>query len=1043
MDNRDIYINRIKEDLIGPKDGLNEIIDEIPSERYYCGIIYPIKTEFSKEDDVGNDQVISGNDAQDEVFEEKLPLYSSYKPSTAGISFDIRNKIDKNLSLEIELKYAKYKREEKLEEIANEKTEDLINQSKKKIEYVWRREQISLTKDIDFMESKIKLTNDCELFIRKIEFKTYSTVTLQIINIFTNDNNSSNEESFINSEENTLFQVELNVKCTKNTEFKSRKSKIYTDDEDSKSSELIYRNIQEYATGHNCSSSWDELNGKINSISLEWFPISEVKGVDSNGDDEIPTRSAWELYNLSEEELKNSLNDFTRGYSDWIKKQTKISTEINLNENESKQASINLDKCNFALKRMQEGIRYICKHEDAMQAFKLANYAMQIQYSWAAGNMDIEHHLNELKWRPFQLAFVLMTLVSSSERSSEERDIFDLIWFPTGGGKTEAYLLLSAYVIFLRRLRFVEKGLGLAVIMRYTLRTLTIQQFQRAASMITACDMLRKKKFKSLLGNSQFSIGLWVGQDSTPNSIQKAKEIMNDEYSQSTPKQIRRCPCCKDISLNWRFEKLKLICECNNTICPIDTIPLSTIDEQLYDDPPSLLIGTVDKFAMMVQNERIANFFGFKNNVLPPDLIIQDELHLISGPLGSITGLYEIALDYLCANEEGKCKIIGSTATIRQASKQINALYHRRSFQFPPSGIDESNSGFAKKDENSPGRIYLGINSAGNSPKYILQAISASLLQASKDQNLIPDSKKFYSTLVAYFNSIKELGGALTLMQDDVPITIKSRAKQRNEKDIREIKYVEELTSRKSSSDIPEILDSLNLNYEDDGFVDILLASNMISVGVDIPRLGLMIVNGQPKTTSEYIQATSRVGRDKDGPGLIITLFNHNKVRDRSFYETFPSWHSTLYRSVEPTSVTPFAPRAREKALHAPIIAIMRLSKKMQKPILDKYNRNIIENDLLPYIKQRIMDIDENELIGTLEEITKLLNYWEFRNDIKYFWNDKNYKQSLLTTAEKEVSRIAVGKAESNAIPTPTSVRNVEASVPYRIIEKLKSKESQ
>ena len=228
-------------------------------------------------------------------------------------------------------------------------------------------------------------------------------------------------------------------------------------------------------------------------------------------------------------------------------------------------------------------------------------------------------------------------------------------------------------------------------------------------------------------------------------------------------------------------------------------------------------------------------------------------------------------------------------------------------------------------------------------------------------------------------------------MQDDVPITIQARGKQRNEKNIRTIDFVEELTSRKDSSQIPEILDSLALKSNEDGFVDILLASNMISVGVDIPRLGLMVVNGQPKTISEYIQATSRVGRTTEGPGLIFTLFNHNKVRDRAFYETFCSWHSSLYRSVEPTSVTPFAPRARDKALHAPLIALMRLAKEMKSPKLNNYYKTIIQDDLLPYFETRIKAIDNKES-KTQYRNKNFINIWEYRNDIKFFWNDRNFK---------------------------------------------------
>ena len=309
------------------------------------------------------------------------------------------------------------------------------------------------------------------------------------------------------------------------------------------------------------------------------------------------------------------------------------------------------------------------------------------------------------------------------------------------------------------------------------------------------------------------------------------------------------------------------------------------------------------------------NFWLWKY-ISPSDLIIQDELHLISGPLGSMTGLYETAIDELCRTEEGPVKIIGSTATIRRANDQVKSLFNRRAFQFPPAALDAENSGFATLDKTAQGRLYIGLSTAGKTAKFALQATAASLLQSGRTGQAEIDKLTYYETLVLYFNSLKELGGALVIMQDDVLDSIKIFSSRRSESP-RTTSIPEELTSRKSSKEIPEILSKLEKNSESDEFIDILLASNMLSVGVDIPRLGLMLVNGQPKSISEYIQATSRVGRKAEGPGLVLTLFNDAKIRDKAHFETFKSWHSALYKSVEATSVTPFASRARDKALHA------------------------------------------------------------------------------------------------------------------------------
>jgi len=534
-----------------------------------------------------------------------------------------------------------------------------------------------------------------------------------------------------------------------------------------------------------------------------------------------------------------------------------------------------------------------------------------------------------------------------------------------------------------------------------------------------------------------------VGEASTPNLLQGAfRSINEDANPNSTPAQVKLCPRCikSNNKLLWESNSpdSDVVARCSNEDCAVDypfnNLPFLTVDEQIYKSPPSLLIGTVDKFAQITRNKRCAALFGLSPAGLPPDLIIQDELHLISGPLGSLTGLYETAIDELCKTSAGPVKIIGSTATIRRAEEQVNALFAREAFQFPPAAINADNSGFAKTDADGNGRIYLGVSTAGRSPKFALQAVAASLLQSGNDKGLNPKTSTYYNTLVSYFNSLKELGGALVVMQDDVPDTINVLAKRRSEEP-RRVSLPEELTSRKPSSEIPDILNQLSKGSDDFGFIDILLASNMLSVGVDIPRLGLMLVNGQPKSMSEYIQATSRVGRTMDGPGLVITLYNDSKIRDRAHFETFKTWHSALYRSVEASSVTPFSSRARDKALHAPLVALARHKLGIEKPRISDAQRDRIERELFGVFKERIERIDERECESALRELNEFLNYWEMRSEVSFFWNDKAPNKSLLISAEIEAARLAAGRTSLKSKATPNSVRNVEPASLFKLKE--------
>jgi superfamily II DNA or RNA helicase len=704
-------------------------------------------------------------------------------------------------------------------------------------------------------------------------------------------------------------------------------------------------------------------------------------------------------------------------------------------------AKRNLQVCREVQLRISSGIDALEKNNVLFKSFQLANYAMSVQHSWKS--LDV---IRPLRWRPFQLGFILLSAESVCVGESPDREIFDLLWFPTGGGKTEAYLALVAMLAFYRRLssKDPDTGAGNAAVMRYTLRLLTAQQFERAASLILACDLIRSRRIGDLnkentLGKIPISIGLWVGGEATPNNYSDAA-ANRGARGLSTAEQISECPCCHD-KIHWNYNELNESVSpyCENSNCSLGPDyglwPVYTIDNMIYRERPTLLIGTIDKFALITTRQEVSSLFGFGTSQ-STDLIIQDELHLISGPLGTIAGLYEMAFDWLLRKGNVRPKIIGSTATIRRASEQVRALFDRDSCQFPPPGLDHDDSGFAVKDADKAPRMYLGITTAGRSAKFVLQAAAASLLQSASSASVQNDQDRDgYATMLAYFNSLRELGGAIVQMLDDVPDSIRLYSDLRNEL-IRQLGPPRELTSRVSQKEIVEILSELKIAAGMQGAIDTVLATNMVSVGVDVSRLGMMLMNGQPKTRSEYIQATSRVGRSVF-PGLVITILNSAKPRDRSHFETFLGWHSCLYKDVEATSVTPFASRSRDRALHAALVAMVRHG---TPTMLKKPNLHNAPNDFLAgvaeEIERRVNAIDPSERDSCAAELDELLQNWEEREPVTYS-NSFKPNTSLLISADINAQRKASGRLPANAWPTMNNMRSVEATTRFRMAEFL------
>ena len=767
-------------------------------------------------------------------------------------------------------------------------------------------------------------------------------------------------------------------------------------DWDDRVADLQYRDIVEHAVGHNISvlvHCTDDHH--CHDVETTWMPTAQVEKVIATTIPGVDLRMETIAAAPDGAALAHALAGIATAYTAWLAQQSQTTCPESL-RNET--CHLLLERAELARDRITAGLDALTRDPAAFHAFTVANrvVATAMRQRACHGNGKRPEQVDPPQWRPFQLAFILLNLAGIIDPLHRDRCVVDLLFFPTGGGKTEAYLGLSAFTLVLRRLR--NPGLqsaGVSVLMRYTLRLLTLDQLGRAATLICALEIERQKD-PARLGPWPFEIGLWVGQAATPNTLGEKGDsrpttararvlaYQSNHKRNPSPIPLEVCPWCGTPFVPDSFALLpntdhprELVIRCKNRDCVFtrnQSLPLVAVDEPLYRRLPCFVIATVDKFAglpwvgeagaLLGNADRADNsgFYGpaepgkgraLPQPLLPPDLIIQDELHLISGPLGTMVGLYETALDALATRKHGdtdvRPKIVASTATVRRAEKQIRALFGRAAVDvFPPPGPDPRDSFFARtvppSEKNA--RLYLGVASQGRSLKVVLLRTYLALMAAAQNQwqqsggaKNVDNPADPYMTLLGYFNSLRELGGSRRIVEDEVNarLTYYGTRKRENEEQgsfaSRNIDHLpQELTSRVNTSDVSETKRRLALRFHEKDRVDVALATNMISVGLDITRLGLMVVLGQPKTAAEYIQATSRVGRDDERPGLVVALLNVHRPRDRSHFERFAAWHASFYRAVEATSVTPFSPRAIGRGLAAITVALARHGNKKLTP---------------------------------------------------------------------------------------------------------------
>ncbi|AKB37289.1 Superfamily II DNA and RNA helicase [Methanosarcina siciliae C2J] len=1270
-------LHELVKEVLGPRQGVEEVLpeDQDPYDEYLTGVLVPQrwkgKTAEEGEDDtelgVGGDTFEDDMPDFDMVSTFSPALDPSSKPQSMGLSFNL---LVEDPSIKLCVTWGRYF--------------FFGDQGKGG----WKRKSYNIKKEIklkDMHDNKydketVYSGSDGEIYlaIKTNCFEKDASLVVKLVN------NLNPEGSYRPDTSYCIFQPSIRINLCDGADLVAKKSKNPISAEDA-TLQFLYRERPSLARGHMCAAIWrgvdpeDYLEKNHEDLFSTWVdgsfheecseflapdlrtefvPQYAIPSPDFNcylkNHDELPVLSALELSEMwDESDIDRYLSPIHIAYSKWVEDNEKMLKFIPENHLEIAKNIINSQK--KASERLLKGINILKKDEDVRLSFCFANRTIWLQNKWKKPEKDFE-------WRHFQLAFILMNIEPLSDEKSEYRNVVDLLWIPTGGGKTEAYLAIMAFTMALRRRRSLSSssdlinrtGGGTAVLSRYTLRLLTVQQFRRTVQMITAAEYLRvktdgyfgwrPKKCDNhddyIYGSLRFSAGLWVGGGVTPNNLKRkddgAIEILKGEAKGSgEPAQLTACPACgtwlsipdgglpegehtlhtvlkinaelekvdnffdrininddkikiekiavtninhsagyftastklsadckilgnniKDIwkyileeaeknNLNIEFasfresrmgyfplkepsQNLNKIgnfeiycpnpdCHLNNEVNWIEGVPLNigkevseelpdglypritetpfkkgarmpipayTVDEQVYGNCPTVIVGTADKIARLAFEPRTASIFGnvdkynacygyYRNDLLPPettakcrkaemkvtvkpfsppDLIVQDELHLINGPLGSMFGLYETSVDSLCFYDGKIPKHIASTATIKHAETQIKSLFAKKLFQFPPHGMNIDDSFYVNYpplkeswNEEKAGRLYVGICAPGRGSHTPLVRIWSRLLKLVSDNKHKKNIDNFW-TLVGYFNAIRELGGALALYRQDI---LERLRKISEVKDIREIDLANtiELSSRIDSTSLPSILKELeNFKSPLESNPDAIFTTSMFGTGIDISHLSLMMINGQPKTTSAYIQATGRVGRDIGA--LVVSFLKASRPRDMSHYEMFINYHHRIYIDVEPVSVSPFSDGAMRRALGPALVTYLRNMRENHgewwdnnrgDSILDP-DSHLDRNLIARFFEERIVELPDNIKQGKEVEYVRRYIEGEFDKWINLAYSSKSFvfnEYNPYGSPEKDVilGDPAHRHAKKNIVfeNAPQSLREVEETTGFEV----------
>jgi hypothetical protein len=1058
---RQNLIDVLERELLGPSRGPGELLPYNPRSQYLVGLIAPVKLggpaavepDAAESDSLiqvsddpgtpadGRGVPVSGADeteadAVEDDGEDRAPKQGLMVPASMGLRFQVPADLE---SFSVKASWGTYAPVDSGQQ----------NKAGRSIRH-YQRTPIDVQRTVALSDLESGVTRTVELFdsiclrIDRYDDPAYSRCLVEIA--LCNDRVAPMPIPL----SMWMFQSKLEIDAGGSEVFLPVRDVLEDNwpehDDEVRRLDLQYRNRLEFAIGRTCSVSWTTPAGsrRATSVQTTWLPIAETPQTQARTD-ESALMSMDALAKASPPELHAGLMPLATGYAEWLSRQAETADQ--LPEHLRETAELCLWEARQAQQRLAGGIEHVVANEDALRCFRFMNIVMRDQRIASqvaaertgdatlsiedARNIVSERGESAASWRPFQLAFILMQLGALTEptaklRSADHHARVELLFFPTGGGKTEAYLGLAAYTFAIRRLQgtvdsadgALDGSDGVAVLMRYTLRLLTAQQFQRATALVCAAELERRKD-EQTWGTAPFRIGLWVGTDVSPKRFEEAAKQLERAQEHGSHRltvlQVQRCPWCgtpithADVKADATLRRVFVHCGDDLARCPFakggevaEGLPVLTVDEEIYRLTPAFVIATVDKFARLAREGEAAALFGYvrercrrhgyvhpdyqacdvknghpakdgqpaaqvvpSNRLRPPDLIVQDELHLITGALGTSVGLFEVAVETLASwqtpdGQPVKPLIVASTATVRNAQEQVRGLYGRQVEVFPPQVLDVADTYFSEEiavTRESPGRLYIGVSAQGvrlSSAEIRVAEVLLSAGQLLFDRAGLPADP--YMTLVGYFNATRELAGMSRYIQDDVQSLVKRPRKdsgfpQRIGTGFLGLLNTGELTARIASAEIGQTLDRLGLSFDPDydttdAFLariaaqragkkvtyrrespfDVVLATSMLQVGVDVQRLGLMLVVGQPKNTAEYIQASSRVGRDgSNRPGLVVSLGNWARPRDLAHFEQFRHYHDTFYAQVEALSVTPYSPTSLRRGIDGLLVSVARV----------------------------------------------------------------------------------------------------------------------
>ncbi|WP_101847715.1 helicase-related protein [Zhihengliuella sp. ISTPL4] len=1036
---RDAVVAEVRRRWLGPYGGEEEVLHRSPVYAYLVGTLYPVEQGAAAPVELEDVEDTTGPASRDEELEWETELAAGetedadaedlgvnltgafgWAPASMGVSF-----LHGGSTLRVDLAAGVYERNDE---------EDWVRRPLESSEFI----EVGASSSIPVFGKRATLSWRS----RRFDGRWLTTVALS--NAAEVGAGEAKRDA-----ELCLFQVEL--ACSDETGLLPYPQAGVLVSDDDKELAFRYRDKPSFAIGHGVAVDWSPEAAPV-TVRTTTIPETEVSAIRAKRGSGDAVRMRWLAdESVSTSDLVQGLSSVARDYAKWIEGQAVDASSVAAEDRNIADGIV--ERQRRALARIEEGIGLLGDDEQVLQAFRMANAAMRWQMLRQRGVVAKETRYgrrlfedkgaDEPTWRPFQLGFILSSLASTVDEAHEDRELVDLIWFPTGGGKTEAYLGLAAIEMIRRRLARGVKGGGMAVLTRYTMRLLTAQQFQRAATLICALELMRldDERFD---GMPDFSIGLWLGIASTPNTFKKAETQLREVRQQSRPDnpfQLLVCPWCatsimperhsnKDRSYGVRADAYGFEFFCPDDYCPFSaTLPVQVVDEGIYANPPTMLVATVDKLARLAWISDGSRMFGIDTVCDPPSLVIQDELHLLSGPLGTIVGVYEAAIGALLRWNGTAPKVVASTATTRASREQVTGLMAKPVEAFPPAGLRAEDNHFSEPDPDAAGRLYLGIMPQAHTPSWAIGQIATELLDAPVSTGLDGEAKDRYWTLAVYHNSLRELGRTVTILRDDVQSNLFRRSGGDRPTRTLGPDGVEELNGNVPSDELVRLLRRLERGPKHPEVIDALATTNIMSVGIDVQRLGVMLVNGHTKTTAEYIQATSRVGRGST-PGLVVTMFRAGKPRDRSVFESFQTYHGSYYRFVEPSSVTPWSLQARRRALHAALVILVRhgagRNGNADAAYFDPESAGV--KKAISLLKQHVANADPREAAEVGKEIDDAVLQWVEARE-----RAEAAGKSLVYQSKNQDERLLRQFTEPGAgWPVMNSMRNVDRVVKVR-----------